>query len=166
MKNETIYLKKWNSPIGDLFLYSDETHLLGLLFAGDATDFLRYFKNPEVVEKSTPVINETIQQLKEYFKGERKKFQLSLKPLGTEFQKKAWVELTKIPFGKTISYGDQAKNLNIGKAFRAVGSANGKNPIAIIIPCHRVIGSNGKISGYAGGVSMKAKLLALEGIVL
>lgn len=164
MTKEILYLKKWSSPIGDLFLYANETHLVALLFADDAPDFLRYFKNSQLVEKSNAVIELAVTQLTDYFNRKRISFDIPLQLEGTAFQKKAWAELARIPYGKTVTYAIQAKNIQAGKAFRAVGSANGKNPIAIIIPCHRVIGSNGKIAGYAGGVSMKAKLLELEGI--
>lgn len=164
MNKDLIYFKKWLSPIGDLFLYANETHLIALLFADDAPDFLRYFKNSQIVEKSNSVIALAQQQLTDYFNQKRKTFDLPLQAEGTAFQKKAWAELSRIPYGQTVTYAIQAKNIQAEKAFRAVGSANGKNPIAIIIPCHRVIGSNGKIAGYAGGVSMKEKLLELEGI--
>lgn len=102
-------------------------------------------------------------QLTEYFAGTRKKFNVPLDVEGTEFQKRVWKELQKIPYGKTISYKTLSENLGDVKAIRAVGTANGKNPIAIIIPCHRVIGENGKLIGYASGLGIKEKLLHLEG---
>nr|WP_253201780.1 methylated-DNA--[protein]-cysteine S-methyltransferase [Clostridium sp. DSM 17811] len=113
-------------------------------------------------------INETVllkranMQLQEYFCGKRKIFDLPLAPSGTEFQQKVWNSLLEIPYGKTKSYKDIAKNVGNIKAARAVGMANNKNPIFIIIPCHRVIGANGKLVGYAGGLSVKEKLLAIE----
>ncbi|WNC71106.1 methylated-DNA--[protein]-cysteine S-methyltransferase [Thalassotalea psychrophila] len=103
------------------------------------------------------------QQLAEYFAGSRKYFDVPLAQNGTVFQSKVWQELTNIPFGKTINYGQLAKNINNPKAVRAVGTANGANKIAIIVPCHRVIGSDKKLTGYAGGMGIKAKLLMLEG---
>ncbi len=102
-------------------------------------------------------------QLKEYFAGTKKKFDVPLDVIGTEFQKKVWQELQKIPYGKTISYKTLSEKLGDVKAIRAVGTANGKNPIAIIIPCHRVIGADGKLIGYASGLDIKEKLLHLEG---
>ncbi len=102
-------------------------------------------------------------QLREFFAGTRKKFDVPLDIEGTDFQKKVWEELQKIPFGKTISYKTLSENLGDVKAIRAVGKANGQNPIAIIIPCHRVIGSDGSLTGYAGGLAIKEKLLHLEG---
>ena len=110
-----------------------------------------------------PHILETKKQLKEYFNNKRKTFDLPLKALGTEFQKKVWKELSKIPYGKTISYGEQAKRLGDAKKARAVGTANGRNPLSIIIPCHRVISGSGSLGGFGGGIENKKFLLALEG---
>ena len=105
---------------------------------------------------------ECVKQLEEYFSGKRKQFSLKLNPEGTDFQKQVWKELLTIPYGKTISYLDLSKKLGNVKAIRAVANANGKNPIWIIIPCHRVIGSDGSLTGYAGGVHRKKWLLELE----
>ena len=102
-------------------------------------------------------------QLSEYFSGSRKSFSMKLDLQGTEFQKRVWNELTKIPYGKTITYKELAVRLSNVKSIRAAGTANGANPIPIIIPCHRVIGSDGSLTGYAGGLEMKEKLLQLEG---
>lgn len=110
----------------------------------------------------SPLIKETIKQLEEYFKGKRKLFNLPIKAEGTEFQKKVWKELLKIPYGETCSYGEVAKQIGKPKASRAIGMANNKNPISIIIPCHRVIGASGKLVGYGGGIDIKEKLLKLE----
>lgn len=101
-------------------------------------------------------------QLEEYFNGERKQFSLKLNPMGTDFQKKVWSELVKIPYGKTISYLDLSKKLGDVKAIRAVANANGKNPIWIIVPCHRVIGTDGSLTGYAGGLHRKKWLIEHE----
>jgi methylated-DNA-[protein]-cysteine S-methyltransferase len=109
------------------------------------------------------VLLETEQQLNDYFAGTRKSFALKLDFNGTEFQKKVWAALLTIPFGETRSYGQIAKQIKKPKAVRAVGAANGRNPISIIAPCHRVIGSTGKLTGFAGGLEAKALLLALEG---
>ena len=102
-------------------------------------------------------------QIIEYFTGKRKKFDLPLNPSGTEFQLKVWQELLQIPFGETVSYQEIANRLGDPKCIRAAATANGKNPIAIIIPCHRVIGSHGEMTGYAGGIQLKKDLLSLEG---
>lgn len=114
-------------------------------------------------EKQTPVLQQAHAQLQEYFAGQRKEFSLPLSPKGTAFERQVWKELLKIPFGQTRTYGQLAQNLGNPKACRAVGRANGLNPISIFIPCHRVIGANGKLTGYAGGLEMKEKLLKLEG---
>lgn len=118
-------------------------------------------------EKITDIIPEILEdcviQLNEYFEGLRKQFQLKLNPEGTPFQKKVWDELLKIPFGKTISYLELSKKLGDIKAIRAVANANGKNPLWIIVPCHRVIGSDGSLTGYAGGLQRKQWLLEHEG---
>lgn len=107
-------------------------------------------------------LQECVRQLKEYFEKKRTNFDLKLNPQGTEFQKKVWKELQRIPYGKTISYLDQSKRMKSPKAIRAIASANGKNPVWIIIPCHRVIGSDGSLTGYAGGIWRKKWLLEYE----
>lgn len=104
----------------------------------------------------------TVEQLNEYFQGKRKTFDLPLDMKGTEFQKQVWNELMKIPFGETVSYKTVAEKIKNNKAVRAVGTANGRNPICIIVPCHRVISADGSIGGYAGGIDVKKQLLALE----
>lgn len=115
------------------------------------------------IPKTTPTkLKDCVQQLDEYFKGERTNFSLKLNPQGTVFQQKVWNELQNVPFGKTRSYLEQSKKLGDVKAIRAVASANGKNPIWIIIPCHRIIGSNGSLTGYAGGIWRKKWLLEHE----
>ena len=109
-----------------------------------------------------PVLLETERQLGEYFAGERRTFDVPLSFAGTDFQKRVWAALLAIPFGETRSYGEIAQQLGAPGASRAVGAANGRNPISIIAPCHRVVGSNGKLTGFAGGLDAKAFLLALE----
>jgi len=110
------------------------------------------------------IVRQAEQELREYFAGRRRTFTVKLDLEGTEFQRKAWDAMRKIPFGETISYGDQARKVGKPKAYRAVGSANGKNPIPIIVPCHRVLASDGSLGGYSLGLSMKRRLLALEGV--
>lgn len=111
---------------------------------------------------STPLLDRAISQLSDYFNNKRKYFDLPIKPKGTAFQLKVWNELQKIPYGETRTYKQIAENIGSPKAFRAVGNANNKNPIPIIIPCHRVVGSNGNLVGYAGGIHIKNFLLNLE----
>lgn len=111
------------------------------------------------------IIKQAIKQLNEYFSGMRKTFDLKLNPAGTKFQRKVWAALLEIPYGKTVSYKEIAKKVGNQNAVRAVGTANGKNPIQIIIPCHRVIGINGDLIGYSGGIETKEALLNLEGVI-
>ena len=122
-------------------------------------------ESKEVIKESieSPLINQCKFQLEEYFSGKRKTFDIPLAPKGTEFQRKVWKALTLIPYGSTCSYKDIAEGIGCNKGYRAVGMANNKNPIMIIIPCHRVIGANGKLTGYAGGLDLKEELLKLEG---
>lgn len=117
---------------------------------------------PLVADHEHPVLRETELQLGEYFAGERREFSLPLDPVGTQFQKKVWQALREIPFGQTRSYGELARIVGNARASRAVGSANGRNPLSIVVPCHRVIGATGKLTGFAGGLGIKAKLLRLE----
>ncbi|WP_066874363.1 methylated-DNA--[protein]-cysteine S-methyltransferase [Clostridium mediterraneense] len=116
----------------------------------------------KIEEKETKLIKETAKQLNEYLDCKRKEFTIPLAPEGTDFQKRVWNELIKIPFGTTVSYKDIAEKIGNPKAARAVGMANNKNPILIIVPCHRVIGSNGNLTGYACGIEIKKKLLNIE----
>lgn len=116
----------------------------------------------QITPEDSKVLN-IFSQLREYFNRKRKEFQLPLEILGTEFQKNVWVELTKIPYGETISYGELANRMGDKNLMRAVAAANGANPIPIIIPCHRVIGADGSLTGYGGGLDVKQKLLELEG---
>jgi methylated-DNA-[protein]-cysteine S-methyltransferase len=146
------------SPIGKLLLAGDAHGLQQILFS---TDGRPATPDPEWIEDDS-ALTDAIGQLKAYFAGELETFDLSLSPQGTPFQQKVWSELQKIPYGKTISYGELARRIGNPNAGRAVGLANGANPISIVIPCHRVIGSNGKLTGYGGGLPIKEKLLALE----
>lgn len=141
------------TPIGYLELTANENSLLSLSFADN-------YKHSSVLLPC--ILSETIRQINEYFKGERKEFELNLNPTGTDFQHKVWDEVKKIQFGKTASYQDIAVLTGSKNNTRAVGLANGKNPIPIIIPCHRVIGVSGKLTGYAGGLERKKWLLQHE----
>ena len=118
--------------------------------------------NAEFIEKDDEVLNETRKQLHEYFEMKRKKFDIPLIMIGTAFQKSVWNALLKIPYGKTASYAELSKIIGNEKAVRAVANANGANSIGIIIPCHRIIGSDGKLTGYAGGLALKKRFLELE----
>lgn len=149
------YIKSYETKIGKLTLGSDENFITNIFFPAN--------KIPEnMKEKETNVIEQAINELNEYFEGKRKMFTIPLKPNGTEFQKNVWKALLNIPYGKTCSYKDIAEAIGSPKACRTVGSSNGKNPIPIIIPCHRVINSNGKLGGYSGGLDVKTKLINIE----
>jgi methylated-DNA-[protein]-cysteine S-methyltransferase len=114
------------------------------------------------LDANQPVLRETARQLDEYFAGQRREFDLPLDPRGTDFQRSVWTALRAIPFGETRSYGELARQLGNPSAMRAVGAANGGNPISIVVPCHRVIGANGSLTGFGGGLDAKAWLLAHE----
>ena len=145
-----------------------ETTIGTLLVAGD--DALRFIHFPNKSLKPEPawresrkgVVGDVLRQLKEYFAGRRSDFELPIAPAGTEFQKNVWRQLQEIPYGATISYGELARRVGNPQASRAVGAANGQNPIPIVIPCHRVIGANGKLTGFGGGLPTKQILLQLE----
>lgn len=141
------------SPVGDLLIESKD----------DKITLVSFLKTGKLDQTITPVIEQCIQELEEYFFKGRKFFNVELAPVGTDFQLKAWNELLNIPYGKTLSYEAQAIRIGDIKAIRAVGLANNQNPIAIIIPCHRVIGKNGDLVGYGGGLDNKTWLLQHEG---
>ena len=148
------------SPVGELTLVSDQKNLRAILWENDKPNRVKI--EFEIVKNRHPILEETRRQLQEYFAGDRNTFDLPLYFDGTEFQKKVWKSLLRIPFGETRSYGDLAKAIGLPKASRAVGTANGRNPISIVVPCHRVLGSNGSLTGFAGGLSTKSKLQKLE----
>ena len=153
--------KMMDSPVGRLKLVAGDAGLAGILWENDRPRRVRL--NIEGEDSSHPVLVETERQLKEYFAGQRKQFALNLDLAGTPFQRKVWNALLTIPFGETRSYGQIARQIGNPNAVRAVGAANGRNPVSIIAPCHRVIGSTGKLTGFAGGLDAKARLLAFEG---
>ena len=146
----------YNSPIGTLEIKGDADGIQSVLFIDEEV---------EETKNSSEVLQNCITQLDEYFSGTRKEFELHLNIKATKFQEKVWRALLHIPFGKTRSYLEQAKGLGDVKAIRAVALANGKNPIAIIIPCHRIVGSDGSLTGYAGGIHRKKWLLEHEGVL-
>lgn len=153
------YFKTIKSPLGKITLICNDDFLVALYVGNEDRPQLNSAKK----NNEHSLLLKAENQLNEYFRGERKKFELPLSPAGTEFQNKAWKALTRIPFGEVWSYGEQAQFLKAPDAQRAVGGANGKNPLPIIIPCHRVIGSTGKLTGFSGGMDMKIFLLKHEG---
>lgn len=152
-------LHEMSSPLGKLWILADDKALLALTW--NREDLKSW---PQAQKAATPLLKKAQKQLQEYFEGQRKNFDLPLAPLGTEFQQKAWRQLTRIPFGQTLSYAEQAEKMGKPKAVRAVGSANGRNPLPILVPCHRVIGRSGHLTGYAGGLARKRLLLEIEGL--
>jgi methylated-DNA-[protein]-cysteine S-methyltransferase len=146
---ETVYIK---TPLGFAQIMGDEDGIVSIEVHDEA----------EVSSKYPDFLQEAVSQLNDYFEGNRKNFDLKLNPKGTEFQKKVWNALLEIPYGKTRSYLEQSKVLGDVKAIRAVASANGKNPLWIVVPCHRVIGTDGSLTGYAGGLWRKKWLLEHE----
>lgn len=144
-----------NSKIGPLYFVATDSALRGIFWEKQSSPFIQSFKECAVLERA-------VRQVEEYLAGERSQFDLPLEPLGTEFQMKVWRELARIPYGKTISYTELAKRIRNEKAVRAVGTANGRNPLSLVIPCHRVIAADGSLGGYAGGLETKKRLLALE----
>ncbi len=154
---KTIYTEM-TSPLGMVTIQANLDGVLGIWFETCTT------KPDELGERDDhhPILTQTVIQLEEYFSGLRNEFELPLAATGTDFQNQVWHALTTIPYGETWSYQDLADAIGNSKAVRAVGMANGKNPISIVVPCHRVIGKSGKLTGYAGGVERKQRLLALE----
>ena len=154
---ETIFYYKF--PVGEVGII-EEAEKISWVFFHSRADRPKHRDSLTVSE--TPLIKKTARQLNEYFEHKRKTFDLPLYPQGTSFQLSVWKSLCQIPYGKTLSYKEIAKMAGNTKACRAVGMANNRNPIAIIIPCHRVIGSNGSLTGYGGGLDIKQYLLELE----
>jgi methylated-DNA-[protein]-cysteine S-methyltransferase len=153
---------RWiESPLGQLLLTGDGRSLTGLYLEGQK-HFPQQTQNWQKAKAVNPALNQAEAQLAEYFTGQRQRFDLPTEPAGTEFQRQVWLLLQQIPFGETCSYGELAKMLGKPTAARAIGAANGRNPISIVVPCHRVIALSGHLTGYAGGLTRKEWLLAHE----
>ena len=146
---------KYSSKIGPIFLVVSKDGLSGLYLNQQSIQLAKSLNE-------SPILRQTVEELAEYFEGKRKRFTIPLDIHGTPFQKIVWNQLQKIPYGKTVSYKEIASQINRVNACRAVGNANGKNPLCIVIPCHRVIASDGTLGGYSGGLATKIKLLNLE----
>lgn len=148
---QSVYIK---SPLGITLIEGDQNGISKIIVSDDL--------KISIIENIPNVLKDVVKQLREYFEGDRTDFNLTLNPSGTDFQKKVWKALLEIPFGKTMSYLELSKKLGDVKAIRAVANANGKNPLWIIIPCHRIIGSDGSLTGYSGGLWRKKWLLEHE----
>ena len=151
-----------DSPIGELTLVGDEHGLAGLYMESQ-----RYGPKRDPAWRHDPeALADAAEQLEQYFAGERTEFELELAPRGTEFQRRVWSLLLEIPFGETTTYGALAAKVDAPRAARAVGMVMNRNPIPIVLPCHRVVGANGSLTGYGGGLHVKERLLRLEGVLL
>ena len=157
----TTYVTYMDSPVGKLTLRGTADRLTGIEFESESSRH----SDDDAVHSEEP-FQEVIRQLRSYFAGERTTFELPLDPHGTTFKRKTWDALLDIPYGETITYGELARRVGQPTASRAVGAANGKNPLPIVIPCHRVIGAGGLLTGYGGGLEIKQKLLAIERVLL
>lgn len=161
-----IYCQRYSSPCGELLLGQAEGKLCFCDWAdaGPSRAHRQVIKRlrAEVIEQETALLTETARQLDEYFCGDRREFNLPLMPEGTDFQKQVWSALEKIPYGQTLSYSKLAARIGRPRAVRAVAAAVGANPLSILLPCHRVIGADGSLTGYAGGLQAKTCLLSLE----
>ncbi len=149
------------SPLGTLVAAARKQQLIGLWFEGQA-----HFDGVEADWReapSSPVLSRCAKQLAEYFAGRRHQFDLPLAPEGTEFQRRVWEEIARVPFGETLSYAELARRCRRPKAARAAGAATGRNPLSVVVPCHRIVAADGGLTGYAGGVERKRRLLELEG---
>jgi methylated-DNA-[protein]-cysteine S-methyltransferase len=160
---DAIHYHEMPSPVGRLRLIADRDALRGIWFERERH---RKPSPPHWILAADPRVSAPIaaacMQLREYFAGSRQRFELPLRPLGTAFQLEVWQELERIPYGVTISYGELARRIGKPQAMRAVGAANGRNPLPIVLPCHRVIGANGSLTGFGGGLPIKRHLLTLE----
>ena len=161
LPRETVW-EEAASPIGPLIVLASDDGILAIAFGSDRTEQAKT-NLPRAADH--PIINATVEQLAMYFDGTLKVFDLPLDLRGTDFQKRVWELLLEIPFGETQTYGDIARALGNAGASQAVGAANGKNPVAIVVPCHRVIGASGHLTGYAGGMEKKQFLLIHEGVI-
>lgn len=153
MKEQKIFYQNYLLPIGKVIIQSDGEAIIRISAS---------YEGEKGIQKEDKLMNQAAEQLKEYLEGKRKKFDLPFQPKGTEFQERVWKELCKVSYGETATYQEIAERIGNEKACRAVGMACGKNPIFIVIPCHRIIGKNGNLTGYAEGLEIKQKLLSLE----
>jgi methylated-DNA-[protein]-cysteine S-methyltransferase len=162
-RTELLWQARITSPFGELRLVASSAGLRAILWPVDSARVPLGSVAVDIDESENEVTTKTAAQLKEYFEGSRKRFDLPLDPVGTAFQIAAWFALAEIPFGQTATYTEQATRIGRPEAVRAVGAANGRNPISIVLPCHRVIGADGSLTGFAGGLDAKEWLLNHEG---
>jgi methylated-DNA-[protein]-cysteine S-methyltransferase len=153
--------KRFASPLGPVLATANERGINGIYFVGQRheIDIGRDWRE----ERDDPVLAECARQLGEYFEAKRREFDLPLAAAGSDFQQRVWREIARIPFGETISYAELARRAGAAGSARAAGAATGRNPLSIVVPCHRVVGSDGSLTGYAGGLHRKTRLLEIEG---
>ena len=165
----SLYYTTMESPFGRLTLVATPTGLCRVGLPGEGRDaleeWLTRWAGPEPLEENPAALSPAVAQLREYFSRLRREFDLLLDLRGTPFQQQVWAELRKVPYGQTVSYGELARRVGRPAAARAVGQAVGANPVPIIVPCHRVVGANGSLVGYGGGLEIKSALLRLEGVL-
>jgi methylated-DNA-[protein]-cysteine S-methyltransferase len=162
MTMEALSTTTMATPVGQLTLVASPRGLRAVLWPGEPQGRVHVAETTGAGDEGDRILALAVRELGEYFAGDRREFDVPLDPVGTDFQQQAWQVLRTIPFGETISYGEQARRLGDPNKSRAVGAANGRNPLSIIVPCHRVVGSNGKLTGFAGGIDNKAWLLEHE----
>ena len=160
----TLKRTSMTTPVGELTLIASPTGLRAILWNTEG-ESERIRVEASAIAHDDVVLAHACRELEEYFAGERQEFTVPLEPIGTDFQKSAWQVLCEIPYGETINYGQQARRLGDVKKSRAVGAANGRNPLSIIVPCHRVVGADGSLTGFGGGIENKAWLLEHERMV-
>ncbi len=153
----------FESPLGPVMAVADDEGITHVDFI-DAK-YARRIGPDWVHDPQAPVLRECVRQLAEYYDGNRTTFDLPLAPRGTEFQRRVWDEIAHVPYGKTITYGELAKRAGAPGHARAAGAATGRNPVGVVIPCHRIVGADGSLTGYAGGLERKRELLELEGVL-
>lgn len=157
----TLAIAPFDCPLGQLHIVANDNAVVAVLWPNEKQGRVTFDHTPEATDNHQ-VIDKAAAQIAEYFDGTRRDFDLPLEPHGTDFQRKVWWSLADIPFGETSTYGNQAARIGRPSAVRAVGAANGRNPLSIVLPCHRVVGANGKLTGFAGGLDAKQWLLDHE----
>lgn len=154
---------RFETPLGPMLALAEDAALINVDFTN--AKYARAIEPGWREDPHSPLLRECARQASEYFAGRRRSFDLALAPRGTDFQRRVWNEIARIPYGETVTYAELAKRSGAPGSARSAGAATGRNPLAIVVPCHRVVGSGGALTGYAGGIDRKARLLALEGAI-
>jgi methylated-DNA-[protein]-cysteine S-methyltransferase len=154
---------RYESPLGPVIAIADAEGIISIDFI--KAKYAKRIERDWVEDATDPVLGRCFDQLREYFAGKRREFDLPLSPHGTPFQERVWQEIARVPYGETISYGELARRAGAPGQARAAGAATGRNPVAVVVPCHRIVGADGSLTGYAGGLERKQGLLELEGVL-